>query len=105
MSPGNDRRGRPRQDGPNVESLTTTTDAVTVPQTDGIPAQLRRRREASLRLPPLDDGLRDPWTAARPPLSVESARAAYLHLETCGLLSELVVDVLARQAALRREVA
>ncbi len=82
-----------------------TTDITTIPAADGIPAQLRRRREASLRLPPLADGLRDPWTAARPPLSVESARAAYFHLEACGLLSELVVDVLARQAALRREVA
>ncbi len=105
MSANHDR-GRPLPtDGPNVEVLPTLTDAATVPQADDIPTQLHRRREASLRLPPLNNGLRDPWLAPREPLSVESARAAYAHLQACGLLSELVVDVLARQAALRREVA
>ncbi len=98
---GNER-GRPRQDGPNVEALTTTTDAATVPQTDDIPAQLRRRREASLRLAPLAGGMRDPWLVPRPPLSVASARAAWLHLYELGLMSETVDRVLrdsAREAA------
>jgi hypothetical protein len=29
--------------------------------TDTIPQQLRRRREAAKRLPPLSNGVRDPW--------------------------------------------
>ncbi len=63
-----------------------------------VPAQLRRRREASLRLPPLADGRRDPWPPARPPLSVESARLAWLHFYDLGLMSE-TVDAVLRKAA------
>ncbi len=76
----------------------TTTDTNTVPVADDISAQLRRRRDASLRLPPLPDGRRDPWPPPRPPLSVASARAAWAHLHALGLMSELVDRVL-REAA------
>ncbi len=79
---------------PNRAAEQSITDANTVPVADDIPAQLRRRRNAALRLPPLEDGRRDPWLGPRRPLSRQSARAAYFHLEACGLLSELVVDVL-----------
>ncbi len=97
-------RGRPRhRTGPNVDSPADAS--ATLPAAGDISVQLERRRFASRRLPPLDDGQRDPWMAPRSALSVESARAAYFHLEACGLLSELVVDALARQIARRREVA
>ncbi len=76
----------------------TTTDTNTVLTADDIRAQIRRRREASRRLPPLADGLRDPWTAPRPPLSVESARAAWAHLYALGLMSELSDRVLRESA-------
>ncbi len=78
-----------------VGAVITVTDECLV-------AELRLRREASLRLPPLVDGIRDPWTAPRPPLSVESARAAWAHLHELGLTSETVDRVLrdsAREAA------
>ncbi len=75
-----------------------TTADTTVPVADDIPRQLRRRRDAGLRLPPLDDGHRDPWLAPRPPLSATSARAAWLHLRDLGLMSE-VVDRVLREAA------
>ncbi|MDP9395995.1 MAG: hypothetical protein M3Q27_17770 [Actinomycetota bacterium] len=83
--------------GQLLHDRVTTTDTNTVPVADDIPAQLRRRHDATLRLPPLDDGRRDPLLARRPRMSVALARAAYSHLEACGLLSELVVDVLRRE--------
>ncbi len=93
-----DDRGRPLPtDGPDVGTL--TTNAATVPLTDDVPQQLRRRYDAALRLPPLNGSVRDALLARRPRLSVASARAAYFHLEACGLLSELVVDVLRREVA------
>lgn len=54
MSPPGDDRGRPRQDGPDVELL---TDVASV--TDLSDAR-QRRHEAALRLPPLADGRHDP---------------------------------------------
>ncbi len=75
-----------------------TTDTTTLPAAADVPAQLRRRHEASLRPPPLADGLCDPWLAPRPPLSVESARSAWAHLHGLGLTSELVERVLRRCA-------
>ncbi len=69
------------------------------PPADDVAQQVRRRHDAALRLPPLDDGRRDPLLARRPRMSVASARAAYFHLEACGLLSELVIDVLRREVA------
>lgn len=64
--------------------------------------RLRRRREASRRLPPLPDGRRDPLD---PPLhepltvaGIEAWRAAYRHLHQLGYR----VDVPARVLALGR---
>lgn len=54
MSPPGDDRGRPRQDGPDVELLTDVA-SVTAERDS-----LRRRRDAALRLAPLADGRRDP---------------------------------------------
>jgi hypothetical protein len=39
----------------------TADERSTKADSDTYPAQLRRRREASYRLPPLDCGCRDPW--------------------------------------------
>jgi hypothetical protein len=53
-----------------------------------IPAQLRRRRVASWRLPPLDDGRRDPLDDCDEPLSdaeLDSWRAAWMHLDRLAL--------------------
>jgi hypothetical protein len=36
---------------------------ITAPPRQDAPAELRRRRQASLRCEPLDDGRRDPWTS------------------------------------------
>lgn len=38
---------------------------MTEANTEKAPEQLQRRREASLRLPPLRCGRRDPWTSRR----------------------------------------
>ena len=57
--------------------------------TDLIPLQLRRRREASLRLPPLDSGPRDPW-AICPPSSREPRKIFWLELKARGLLTDAV---------------
>ncbi len=97
---GNER-GRPRhRTGLNVDS--TAGASTTLPAAGDISVQLDRRRSAALRLPPLEDGRRDPWLVPRPPLSVASARAAWLHLYELGLMSETVDRVLrdaAREAA------
>lgn len=39
---------------------------VTAAPRQDAPAQLRRRRQASLRCEPLNDGRRDPWSSSRP---------------------------------------
>ncbi len=75
-------RKRPRASGALYKKqVDETASPITV---DDTADQMRRPREASLRLPPL---------------SVASARAAYFHLEACGLQSDLVVDVLRREVA------
>ncbi len=93
-------RERPRASGAlSKKQVGETASPTTV---DDTADQMRRRRDASRRLPPLADGLRDPWTAPRRPLSVESARAAWAHLHAHGLMSEAVDRVLrdaAREAA------
>lgn len=49
--------------------------------------QIRSRREASRRMPPLAGGYRDPIDGLRRPrLSVESARQAWLHLRDARLM-------------------
>jgi hypothetical protein len=54
-----------------------------------VPAQLRRRRAASWRCPPLESGIRDPWVGQRDgPIStreLDSWRDAAQHLRAHGL--------------------
>lgn len=53
-----------------MTTATASTTASPSPHPDGareagddtVAVQLRRRREAALRLPPLPSGCRDPWT-------------------------------------------
>jgi hypothetical protein len=67
MSPGNERRP-----GVGTEATTQSTASAgakltsTIPRDDDIAAQLRRRRAASYRCPPLDDGRADPIDKPRP---------------------------------------
>lgn len=52
----------PPRDRPEDQAATKRLDASMVPkQADDIALQLRRRREAAWRLPPLVSGKRDPW--------------------------------------------
>lgn len=61
MSPPNDR-GRPRQEtASDVEHTSTTSIAAS----SDVPAQIRRRRVAADRLPPLEDSQRDPLHGVR----------------------------------------
>jgi hypothetical protein len=56
--------------------------------TENLPDQLRRRRAASWRLPPLADGRRDPLDSADEPIrdaELVSWRAAWWHLRRAGL--------------------
>ncbi|HKS47370.1 MAG TPA: hypothetical protein VJT49_20115 [Amycolatopsis sp.] len=69
-----------------------------VTDTVDLPAQLRRRRAASRRLPVLDCGCGDPWHAEPLPPSprnVQASRRAWWHLKELGLLSEDSERVLA----------
>jgi hypothetical protein len=67
--------------------------------TDGIPAQLRRRRGASYRCEPLPDGHQEPWHyPATEPVSdreLDSWRAAWHHLHAFGLPAVVPERVLA----------
>jgi len=67
-----------------------------IPFDAGIPAALKRRREASWRLPVLPSGYRDPFDerARDWPRDVDACRAAWAHLNDLGLMSELVDKVL-----------
>ncbi|MGO9100356.1 MAG: hypothetical protein ACLP9Y_13270 [Mycobacterium sp.] len=49
------------------------------------PTQLRRRREASQRLPALDSGRADPWFAAPP--GADGYADAVIHLRSVGLIA------------------
>ena len=79
MSPG-DGRGRPITGGP--ETPTKKSFPIVPQQADdgehaGTPAQVRRRRDAALRLPALDDtGVRDPLDRLRR----NTIRAAHVYL-------------------------
>ncbi len=99
------------ESGPRHESRPATTDTFIVDDTSD---QMRRRREATQRLSPLvedeqRDGLhggerdvrrrelarRDPWLGTpRRPLSRESALAAWDHLASLGLASDVVASAL-----------
>lgn len=72
--------------------------------TDDVPQQLRRRREASLRLPPLDSGVRDPWDIC-PPSSREPLRAFWLELKARGVLTDAITHELVRLANELRKAA
>jgi hypothetical protein len=75
--------------------------------------QLRRRRAASRRLPPLDCGCRDGWTCrcTEPPLSdqrIDGGRESALHVLTMGyvpLLEREVLQALWRRGGADRELA
>jgi len=55
-------KSRPVVSGAAEENAADELSAESLPpDTDSIAAQLRRRREAVKRLPPLDSGKRDPW--------------------------------------------
>jgi hypothetical protein len=94
--PGND--GRPGEGSRGAANDHRIADEIT---TDDIPSQLRRRRGASRRLPPLASGLRDPWDVIDGPLSdaeVASWRAAWGHLHALGLPAVVPERVLAAAA-------
>lgn len=90
------------------------TAPTTIDDRHDIGEQLRRRREASYRLPPLESGVRDPisWpyeteaaeraavVAARGTAAADRAAAvrAWHHLRSVGLMSEHVLDILRRAA-------
>lgn len=66
--------------------------------------QLRRRRAASRRCPPLADGRRDPLDTCTEPIApgeIDSWRAAWLHL-TCRGLPPLVPYRVTRAARTQR---
>lgn len=94
------RRSGPRQESrPYVEKVTTAYDATTVDRLVDLPAELERRRAGSWRCEPLHDGWRDPWSSTPwPRCSPEASRRALWHLHDAGLLSEVVVRVLAGAA-------
>lgn len=79
----NPREGRPAEDGTARGSLDGSPGSV--------PVQLRRRRDAALRLPPLPCGRRDPLTLLDEgprrftDAEVTSWRAAEAYLRWCGL--------------------
>lgn len=65
----------------------TTTEVIVTHAADYV-AQLRHRSAESLRCPPLDCGLRDPWRYPPPsgPRVLEASRDAWCHLYDLGLL-------------------
>lgn len=63
--------------------------------------QLRRRRSASYRLPPLASGRRDPWCYHPPAAGMAKDQAAERtrrHLGDLGLMSDVVAGVLSEAA-------
>ncbi|MGH3511657.1 MAG: hypothetical protein ACRDRB_05195 [Pseudonocardiaceae bacterium] len=78
------------------------------PRHSDIPAQLRRRRAASRRLPPLPDGRRDPLDSTHEPITdaeIDAWRATWSHLDRLGLPAIIPSRVVAAGLAHRREVA
>lgn len=69
---------------------------VTAGSRQDVPAQLRRRRRASLRLEPLQDGRRDPWTPRRDgshDRELDAWTRALAHLAAVGLTGLAPADV------------
>lgn len=93
--PGND--GGPGDGSRGAANDHRIADEIT---TNGSPSQLRRRRGASYRCPPLADGRRDPLDVidVDGPLSdaeVAAWRAAWVHLHALGLPAVVPERVLA----------
>jgi hypothetical protein len=71
MGPPKKVEGRTHQGRPSTNAIShrqeadTAEPSSTVVCFESIAVQLRRRREASYRLPPLPSGRRDPWGASR----------------------------------------
>jgi hypothetical protein len=88
--------------GTGVETTATKSTHETTPRYLDVetPAALRRRRAASYRKPLLNSGFRDPLDelARGWPPDAEASRAAWLHLDGLGLMSELVERVLGELA-------
>lgn len=76
---------------------TAKRSTASIPVAD-IPAQLRRRRAASYRLPLLDCGRRDPLDPAGWSSRLEARRLTWCHLQRLGLLDEHI-DATLRGAA------
>ena len=86
MSPPENAEGRP---GEKAAYETESANSTVV-------SQLKRRREASRRLPVLSNGYRDPMDelASDWPSNTNASRAAWHHLNDLGLMSDLVESVL-----------
>lgn len=94
--PGDDDRGGADD---LLDSWVGTEDTAG-PRPSGVPQQIRRRRAASLRLPPLPSGDRDPWRD-RPAewlRELDSLIAAAEHLSALGLYGRWQSPTSARQA-------
>ena len=85
-----------RAEPPAVGAGGTADERSTKPDCDTYPAQLRRRREASYRLPVLECGRSDPWYYDPLPLSdnqLDGWVATVVHLEGHGLTAIVPVAV------------
>lgn len=60
---GRTRQGRPSTNAISHRQEADTAEPNSQVYSESIAVQLRRRREASFRLPPLQSGRRDPWGA------------------------------------------
>jgi hypothetical protein len=90
--PPRDGGGRPVKTGPSDDQAAAKLLDATIlePDDDTLAAQLRRRREAALRLPPLEHlGRSDPWDL-RPAWSREPWRLFWLELRGRGLLTDAI---------------
>ena len=88
----------PPGDRSSGQAAAKPLDAPIIPRdADTIPQQLRRRREASLRLPPLENGKRDPLDVLVS-YSSEPLRLFWYELRERGLLSDAITAELVRLA-------
>jgi hypothetical protein len=105
-SPPTQRAGPPPQEpGPKISRHQATDPGQ--PNPVAVPAQLRRRRAASYRCPPLPDGRRDPLDPVGEPLTdpreLDSWRVAWVHLDRLALPAIVPPLVLATGRARRRD--
>jgi hypothetical protein len=103
-------KGRPSQDHQaaakplNAEkSITAAGDEAVDAAVENVAAQLRRRRGASWRMPPLADGCRDPIDPI--PSDREVLRHVWRMLARHGLLTAALRSELCRLASHHRKVA